>query len=116
MEDSTMIERFSPMKHKVVVYAAGGECRVTPGHLVAEPEDEIYFMPVNTEISVLFPYYSEEIDLPRQVLRVRPEEYQVVQLPPNMPDGVYPYAVYCHHGRSFARGGSDPVIIVRKSI
>jgi len=105
----------SVMNHRVAVYVKGCECRVTPGHLVVEPGDAITFMPVNTDVTLLFPLFDQEAYLPTEGIRVKAAGQLSIPLDPVMPDGVYPYAVYCHANNSFAIGGSDPVIIVRKS-
>ncbi len=109
-----------PQKHNVVVYpGSGGVQQVVPPHLPAAQGDEIVFHTTAPSVTVLFPP-GTPLDVCKSgwgILTINLGQTATATVNYEPAAGRYPYAVWCEDrsnpaNRGFAKGGSDPEIII----
>jgi hypothetical protein len=93
---------------RLAVVCKDGAARVVPPAIVANVNEEIRFIAINSAVTVWMPETSL---FGVQQFEVKPGAPQT-QTVKGVPGGEYPYAVFCHVMRRFAEGNSSPIIIV----
>ena len=95
--------------HKVIIAQAGGSFVVRQGKLNVRKDDEVIWKAIGTDAHIFFPtgkpFGCKTID----VAAGTQSPAQVVK---DVPEGIYPYSVFCDTPNAFAQGGSDPELIV----
>lgn len=106
----------------VCIFRKGSECSVVPGDLIVTKGDKVTFQAIDLHVRLFFPEFrTETAERAWQVIEVSRGHDQELDTRDFLP-GVYPYAVFCLQAgvsrdhilhKSFAKGGSDPIIIIR---
>ena len=114
-----------PATHHVTVYPDHCSNKVAPPHQPAGRGDTIVFHTSANYLALFFPpgapfeFEGDKSTAGKQgwiVVDLDRGATQTVRVRDDAEPGAYPYAVYCHDSdprmRGFAKGGSDPEIII----
>jgi hypothetical protein len=102
-----------PETHIVAITRCDDHRRVVPGHLLVKDGDTIIFQSIGAgDLVLTFPKPVFEKD---QDGRIKiDEEGNSEALTVNAEPGCYPYVAFSTEACSFAEGGSEPKVIVRR--
>jgi hypothetical protein len=103
------------MPHRVRIIKRQNRYTVHPGNLQVDKGDQVNFRVFQSNATVLVPN-DLLVDAAGAVVSaipltagVKSADYTVN---PRVPDGAYPYAIYCKDGNDFAEGNSPPTMII----